>query len=665
MLTDSNHLLGKSLGTCVLQRLLGRGGMGAVYLAQQSRPRRIVAIKVLLPDLFLQPDSYAEFLARFRREADAIATLDHVNIMPLYEYGEQEQLAYLVMPYVTGGTLRDILEQRGRLSLQEAVSVTEQIASALDYAHGHGIIHRDLKPGNIVFHADGRLLLADFGIAKVLSDPTLAHQVQPLTTTGMMIGTPEYFSPEQATGNPIDRRSDVYSLGVVLFQMLSGQVPFTGNTPVVVAIKHAMEEPPSLTQINAAIPREVEAVVRKALAKKPEQRYASAGELARALRNAISGATTLDRSSQVFDAPTRSSQENLTPIVLSNAANITPVPPPKPQGSFDVDAFTVPMTSSRSEFTGSAELTTTPTIASSPSRPFPSQAQIEAADAPTIMSTRPTTLPPAPVPQQPRPRRRFPLWATILSVLLVLGLIVVGLAFALRWLPLGGSTAGTGQQTATPGRTATATPQPTATPTPAPLPSPLVTAGTRLFGSALPLCDQYSNLWTQPSASAQDVQKTCEASDLRLKNTGQQLHGVYLQKLPGGAPLPNDYLVEVQVKEISQSDTPFGIFFHVAQASGYQSGGYGFLIQPSGIWKGDEYTGGQTKVLVSGSGRTLNASGFTTVDITVQGNLYTLYYDGVSQGTVLSSNYSQGFVGLAVDVGADVLFKDFAIYSLP
>src|SRR5712692_10960415 len=199
LLTDPNALLGQSLGTSTIQRLIGRGGMGAVYVAQQTRPRREVAVKVLLPALFADQPARIGFLARFRREADAIATLDHINIIPIYEYGEQEQVAYLVMPYVTGGSLHQVLEKRGVLPLSEVLPMLEQAAAALDYAHAKGIIHRDLKPGNILFHSDGRVVLADFGLAKLLNETTEAdHEASSgLTSAGAIIGTPEYFSPEQ------------------------------------------------------------------------------------------------------------------------------------------------------------------------------------------------------------------------------------------------------------------------------------------------------------------------------------------------------------------------------------------------------------------------------------------------------------------------------------
>src|SRR6266436_8012843 len=188
---DSHDLVGKVLGTCTLEQLIGRGGMGAVYLAQQARPMRHVAVKVLLSNAMMNSELYQAFLARFQREANLIAQLEHINIMPIYEYGEQDGIAYLVMPYLTGGSLRDILARHGALSLRGTMTYLDQAASALDYAHAHGIINRDLKPANFLLHADGRLVLADFGIARIMEKSSPGAT---LTSPGSMLGTPEYMA---------------------------------------------------------------------------------------------------------------------------------------------------------------------------------------------------------------------------------------------------------------------------------------------------------------------------------------------------------------------------------------------------------------------------------------------------------------------------------------
>lgn len=275
-------LTGEMLGSCLLEKCIGQGGMGTVYLARQTRPARSVAVKILLPNFAMNSQVYQEFLARFRREADVIAKLEHVNIMPIYEYGEQDGLAYLVMPYFIEGSLRDRLAKCGALTLQEAISYMDQAASALDYAHSQGVIHRDLKPANFLLHADGRLVLADFGIARIMEERTPGAT---LTSTGSLLGTPEYMAPEMAQGQSVDYHADIYELGIVLFQLMSGRVPFTGNTLYAVMVKHIQESLPLLHQINPAISPEVDAIIQKATAKHPEDRYSTVREMAQALHS--------------------------------------------------------------------------------------------------------------------------------------------------------------------------------------------------------------------------------------------------------------------------------------------------------------------------------------------------------------------------------------------
>ena len=170
MINNSADLVGKVLGTCLLEKLVGRGGMSVVYLAQQNRPLRHVAVKILLPDVPMGSKLHHQFLIRFRHEADIIARLEHVNIIPIFECGEEDGLAYLIMPYLSGGSLSHLLAHRGALSLQEAIIFMEQATAALNYAHAHGVIHRDLKPGNFLLSGEGRLVLADFGIARIIQD---------------------------------------------------------------------------------------------------------------------------------------------------------------------------------------------------------------------------------------------------------------------------------------------------------------------------------------------------------------------------------------------------------------------------------------------------------------------------------------------------------------
>ncbi len=282
---NAEALIGKVVGTCTLQKLIGQGGMGAVFLAQQSRPRRQVAVKVLLPIVRLNPNQQAAFLERFRRETDAAASLDHPNILPVHEYGEREGLAYLVMPYVSGGTLRDELEREGPLPLAKVANYLDQLAAALEVAHGRGVIHRDIKPANILKTAEGRLLLTDFGLVKVIAEGQAA-QVS-LTGAGVPLGTPDYMAPEQVMGGEIDARADLYALGVVLYQMVTGKTPFKGDMPMQVAMQHVNAAPPSPRKLREELPATAEQVMLRAIAKKPADRYANAQDLASAFRLAL------------------------------------------------------------------------------------------------------------------------------------------------------------------------------------------------------------------------------------------------------------------------------------------------------------------------------------------------------------------------------------------
>lgn len=292
------HLIGKTVGGCVLESLLGYGGSSAVFLAQQHTPERKVAIKVFLPRSTLDGKMRKDFYIRFLREAEAASELDHPNILPIYSYGEQDGLPYIIMPYMPGGTLYEYARRRGRLSLKETCWYLEQIASALDYAHEHGCVHCDVKPANILLDSDGRALLTDFGIAHIMrpegttivegqSAGQPAGQGQGAQGPELLMGTPDYISPEQALGHTLDGRSDIYSLGVMLFFLLAGTLPFRADNTIAIALLHVHEPPPSLCMVRADITPTIDRVVRKALAKSPAERFQNAHQFCTAFALAI------------------------------------------------------------------------------------------------------------------------------------------------------------------------------------------------------------------------------------------------------------------------------------------------------------------------------------------------------------------------------------------
>jgi beta-lactam-binding protein with PASTA domain len=270
-------------GRYELRSQIARGGTAQVYLARDLLLDRPVALKVLFPEL----SSDSSFVERFRREAQAAANLSHPNIVPVFDWGESERTYFIVMEHVDGEPLSAIIRRQAPLPAMRAAAIAGDIAKALSYAHRHGVVHRDVKPGNVLITRDGQVKVADFGIARAVgSDDSV-------TQTGLVMGTATYFSPEQAQGLNVDGRSDVYSLGVVLYEMVTGQAPFAADTPVAIAYKHVSETPVPPRELEPRVPVALEAVILRAMAKDPADRYATAEDLHADLQRFAQGVPVL------------------------------------------------------------------------------------------------------------------------------------------------------------------------------------------------------------------------------------------------------------------------------------------------------------------------------------------------------------------------------------
>jgi len=309
---SSDPLVGKTISKYTILSILGGGGMGTVYLARQSPVNREVAVKVINVDL----KTSEQFIKRFDREARSIAALEHPHIIPVIDYGTEGDLTYMVMALKKGGNLGDLIKKE-KLSLQEIYRLVSQIGLALDYAHQKGIIHRDLKPANILLDEERNTFLTDFGIAKKLGETKLTAQ-------GMVVGSPIYMAPEAWRGEDAGSETDIYSLGIILFEMLTGQPPYVDKVPARLMLKHISDPIPSLTAYRNDLNPEVDQVVQQALSKERYQRYSTGAQLTAALRNAFSRSAAAAAPSQ----PKRNAMSEDTAILPSSSNIKRPATPP-------------------------------------------------------------------------------------------------------------------------------------------------------------------------------------------------------------------------------------------------------------------------------------------------------------------------------------------------
>ena len=373
-------LIGKEIGKYRITERIGRGGMADVYLGVHTHLDRKVAIKVLHSYLLEGGD----FIERFKREAKAVASLRHPNIVQVYDFDIQDDTIIMVMEYIEGTNLQQQLvefEKQGkRLPIKQIGSIINDIAGALDYAHSQGMLHRDVKPSNILIDREGKAYLTDFGIARIVGD----HK---LTATGTLMGTPAYMSPEQGRGDELTEESDIYSLGVVAFEMLTGRVPFDAKTPIGIVQKQISEPVPDISKLVKGVPVTAQGVIDKALAKSPEGRYGSAEELVGALKLALQA--------------------------LESTESI-PMKPVPPAPKVDEEALSAPTVAMR-EAPASDEFDKLTVQMKESKKP---KKQVEASPP----ASEPPEEPPAVV---QKPKRKIPLWGVIAAGVVVLGVAAV------------------------------------------------------------------------------------------------------------------------------------------------------------------------------------------------------------------------------------------------
>ncbi len=524
MSRENDSLIGKQLGAYQVQSSLGVGGMARVYKAYHPRLRREVAIKVILAQIADREG----FQARFEREAQVVASLEHPNIVSIYDFASEGHLTYLVMQYVGGGTLREQLRNKRPLTPSRAIHYAIQMARALHHAHQRGIVHRDVKPQNMLVSStdSNHLLLSDFGIAKIYQGgedsaiaemPTSASNDSSLTNVDQIIGTADYMSPEQARGKPVDARTDVYALGVVLYQMLTGEVPFHSTTLQGLLFQHVYTPPPSVREKNPHVPEILAQIVARALAKTPEERFQSAEAMAQALELANINATN-----------------PLASLAQSNLSNIPTLIHPQPGAASG--ASSPYATNPQSKIDSYATLSNTQTA--------PSNFRITRPDGADLPTTSPGITGAPPPTTQKRP---LPLSYILAALVLVACLVIAGM----RFLPaIIGGTAGTGN-----------------------------TGGS---GTAQAFSEHFqnNNLNWQTGPTDQGFSATLPSGGQYSVTVPQDKTGFpYPQNI--GA-LPANFTLTASIQETAGGSTAFyGLMFHFSQDSS-GTNGYSFFINSTG-----------------------------------------------------------------------------------
>ena len=633
-------LEGTSLGRYRLLRRLGRGGMSEVYLAHDELMHRDVAVKVV-------SSTHTDYIERFQREAEAIGRLHHDHILPAYDFGEQPPWHYLVMPYIPYCTLQDILE-KGPLSLEYAGELLQQIASGLQFAHDEGVIHRDIKPSNILLRDDHYTYLADFGLAKAQDDRGK------VTQTGVLLGTPEYMAPELADG-PATRSSDVYALGILLYQMVTGKLPFTGETPLIVYLKQMREQPVQPSRVNPAIPHAIDVVIMRALEKDPRRRYESPMELALAYGRALAeiearppaAQHNIEQGATAFDLP-RSPAPHRNDAIPP--AFQPPASPANPAVGTRFTAFDPVAAPHQPE-----KLILPPLSPSTPDRLAP---------------RRPAPARQAPAyPPDPN-RRRVPARRenrnSLLGISLLIGLlfiILVGLVFYIAANHTNrNQPTTTNQPTGTAGSTVTAasTPSPTATLNPGPTPNFAATA-TAVTSQTPQLTDSLSS----DNGSWSNDGQACAFQNGTYHVLVNQAD--FLQPCPNTKFTMNNGAIQVNLALLQGSDA--GILY-----SQQPDQFYDFEITNQGKFffrRHDANGGGNYVFLISPTSAPSIASGSATNTLLmlVNNGNFTFFINGAFVGSTKDSNYHTGQISfvagtLAPTSSADASFSNLAVYPL-